>query len=443
MTSIRAGAKHPKNMAKKTYARHPLVRASRAVKRHAKDHFVPHEGNGHVPHVLRHHTLLGYAAVLFLLKTLLIAAPIMIPAFNAFSSAITPQNIVELTNREREKLNIDTLTTNIKLMNAAQAKADDMLAKQYFSHIGPGGELPWKWITDSGYAYKSAAENLAIHFTEAEDVESGWLASPNHRQNLINPKYSEVGVGVSEGTFHDYPTIIVVQMFGAPKTAQTTGTKPRTDEGRKPKSRSPAGEVAGISIDEGTGSTDAFPATDRQFLQDGYAPQIVTAGAKIRPGDGQVRVSVPIKNADKAWVSLGAEKAQLSQKRMTGVWESTIKVNPDTGGANGDELLVTAIGKDGTPKTAALAKLLPKADTQDMFVPDARFQGCFLLYWLTSGRINFAVNCTFVLTIVFLAISLLIAIVMKRRLEGRAHHLYPHLAHGMSVMLLALLLWKF
>jgi hypothetical protein len=86
---------------KKTKAAHPLVRAGRVLRRQAKDHLIPHAGNGHVPHVLKHRALLGFGLALLSLKALVLSASLILPAQAVLSSAITAQNIVDLTNQTR------------------------------------------------------------------------------------------------------------------------------------------------------------------------------------------------------------------------------------------------------------------------------------------------------------------------------------------------------
>lgn len=134
----------------------------------------------------------------------------------AFASPITKANIVELTNKERIKAGLPILWSNHKLNLAAQNKANDMMAKGYWEHYHDG-KSPWDWMHEAGYEFKAAGENLAIDFLEVEPMVKAWMDSPSHRQNILNPNFKEIGVGVAKGFFKNHETIIVVQMFGAPK----------------------------------------------------------------------------------------------------------------------------------------------------------------------------------------------------------------------------------
>jgi hypothetical protein len=108
---------------------------------------------------------------------------------------------------------------------AAQAKADDMAAKGYFSHTGPDGKEPWAWIKEAGYSYQYAGENLAVRFTDSADVVNAWMASPTHRANIVKPAYTEIGVGIAQGEFQGQPATYVVQYFGAPRGAPAAISK--------------------------------------------------------------------------------------------------------------------------------------------------------------------------------------------------------------------------
>jgi uncharacterized protein YkwD len=132
-------------------------------------------------------------------------------------SAIYASVLVNLTNLDRKNLSIDELQVNPLLEKAAQMKADDMAAKGYFSHNTPDGKTPWYWISEAGYDYKYAGENLAVNFSESEDVQTAWKNSRGHWLNIINPRYTEIGIATSTGIYKGREAVFVVQMFGAPR----------------------------------------------------------------------------------------------------------------------------------------------------------------------------------------------------------------------------------
>ena len=105
---------------------------------------------------------------------------------------------------------------NAKLQLAAEEKARHILQNGYFAHNSPEGIKPWDFIKNAGFAYDFAGENLALNYTSSYELEKDFLASPDHRDNLLSPLYSETGVAVVSGTFKGEPAVITVQMFATP-----------------------------------------------------------------------------------------------------------------------------------------------------------------------------------------------------------------------------------
>lgn len=135
------------------------------------------------------------------------------------SATISPSSIVEMTNKERVALGLDVLSENSALTTAAQAKANDMAARGYFSHNTPDGRTPWQFMDEAGYKYSSAGENLAVDYIDNAILVNAWMNSPGHRANIVNGAYQEIGVASARGVYQGRDTIFVVQMFGVPKTS--------------------------------------------------------------------------------------------------------------------------------------------------------------------------------------------------------------------------------
>lgn len=134
-------------------------------------------------------------------------------------STILPAVIVDLTNEER--FSKTPLARNALLDEAARLKAEHMATKGYFAHYSPDGISPWYWFDTAGYSFVHAGENLAVLFTDSEDVVDAWMASPGHRANILNEDYTQIGVGTAEGTYKGRTTVFVVQLFGTPAAANT------------------------------------------------------------------------------------------------------------------------------------------------------------------------------------------------------------------------------
>ena len=149
------------------------------------------------------------------------------PGPDVFLAAVLRSDVILFTEEARaSEGGGGALIENDALDAAAQAKAEDMAAKGYFSHVGPGGEEPWEWLERAGYEYAYAGENLAVRFEDSKDVVDAWMASPAHRANIVKPQYREIGVGIAEGTYKGGPATFVVQYFGSPARAAAASPEP-------------------------------------------------------------------------------------------------------------------------------------------------------------------------------------------------------------------------
>jgi hypothetical protein len=191
-------------------------------------YFIPHPGNDHKPHLFRDHTVLFLMAFIIGTEFVVLTASLLFQQTNYFLSAILPSALVNLTNDERIHSGIPTLTVNPLLARAAEAKAKDMAQKGYFAHTSPEGTTPWYWIIDAGYVFDRAGENLAVNFYGSEEVVTAWMNSPLHKKNILNEGFTEVGIGIAEGTYQGKNAIFVAQMFGKPTVTIARSPQTRT-----------------------------------------------------------------------------------------------------------------------------------------------------------------------------------------------------------------------
>ena len=176
--------------------------------------FVPHESNNHRARIL-HPTGLSVVIGLYVIFQLAMNQLTMnYPQILGYASSISPQEIVRLTNRERLAQGLPEVLLDSKLSAAAAQKASDMVARDYWAHISPQGTQPWYFVTNNGYAYKYAGENLARDFADPESVVKAWMNSPTHRENLLSSRYQDIGISVIDGKLGGRETTLVVQMFG-------------------------------------------------------------------------------------------------------------------------------------------------------------------------------------------------------------------------------------
>lgn len=117
-------------------------------------------------------------------------------------------------NSKRLEANLQPLVLSPELSTAANQKAGDMFDKNYWAHISPTGTTPWYFITQAGYEYVYAGENLAKSFDTADEVVAAWMNSSTHRANILKPEYTEIGLAVMNGKLSGEETTLVVQEFG-------------------------------------------------------------------------------------------------------------------------------------------------------------------------------------------------------------------------------------
>ncbi|HEY4502080.1 MAG TPA: CAP domain-containing protein [Candidatus Paceibacterota bacterium] len=191
--------------------------------RSIKNHLVPYHGNAHRPRLLRKPWLVAFLALALMSEAVILGGEAFRQGPSVFLAAVVRSDVISYTEQARLGEGGGVLQENDLLNAAAQAKAEDMAARGYFSHTGPDGESPWTWVARAGYDYVYAGENLAVRFDDSKEVVDAWMASPTHRANIVKPQYQEIGVGLAEGTYKGGPATFVVQFFASPSVAYGEG----------------------------------------------------------------------------------------------------------------------------------------------------------------------------------------------------------------------------
>jgi len=193
-------------------------------------HFIlPHYSNNHKAKILHPSTLSVIVAVFLIYQFAINFSLLVSPSILGYASNIAPEQVIELTNQKRLENGLSPLTINGKLNEAAQRKAGDMFAFNYWAHNSPSGRNPWSFFNEVGYQYLYAGENLARDFLNSSSVVEAWMNSPTHRDNVLSPRYQETGLAVVNGTLNGVETTLVVQLFGTP-TPAPVAQKPSTAE---------------------------------------------------------------------------------------------------------------------------------------------------------------------------------------------------------------------
>lgn len=216
-----------------------------------KDYFVPGDHNDNRPKILRPKQLLGIAILLILFKVFVASYIFIIYQKEAEMSEDIVNQVFISVNEERSKNELNSLNFNNVLNESALAKGNDMIANNYFSHTSIDGRKPWDFVDRNKYQYVLIGENLAMNFITASGAHSALMASPSHQKNILNPKYTDIGLAVVNGDINGKNTNILVQLFGS-RVA-----------------------VAEVQVDK-VESKDSAPIEDGALVKENIAPIIET-----------------------------------------------------------------------------------------------------------------------------------------------------------------------
>lgn len=181
-----------------------------------RHYFVPHYSNNHKAKILHPATISVVVAVFLVYQFGINFFLLVSPSVLGYASNITPEQVIEMTNKKRLENGLPPLVLNGTLSEAAQRKAGDMFAFNYWAHNSPSGRDPWSFFHEVNYQYLYAGENLARDFMNSASVVDAWMSSPTHRDNILNSRYQEVGLAVVNGTLEGAETTLVVQLFATP-----------------------------------------------------------------------------------------------------------------------------------------------------------------------------------------------------------------------------------
>ena len=132
------------------------------------------------------------------------------------------RTVLCLVNRERTSRGLKKLRSSAKLAKAAESHSRDMVDRNYFDHVSPGGGTMQDRIKGTGWFSGARsfafAENIAWGSEELaapSNIVENWMESPGHRRNILNGRYVELGVGIALGTPREYDGATYTTNFGA------------------------------------------------------------------------------------------------------------------------------------------------------------------------------------------------------------------------------------
>ena len=116
------------------------------------------------------------------------------PTTTAAPSASFEKQVLNLVNAERAKEGVAPLSgSNTALNAAASMRAEELTA--LFDHIRPNGRSCFTALDEYGVSYWTAGENIAIGQMSPAQVMNSWMNSTGHRENILNPNFSHIGIG--------------------------------------------------------------------------------------------------------------------------------------------------------------------------------------------------------------------------------------------------------
>jgi uncharacterized protein YkwD len=125
------------------------------------------------------------------------------------------QQVLTLVNQERANNSLPALSWHAGCAQVAYDHSWDMDSRDFFSHTNPDGDSPFDRMTSAGVGYSTAGENIAAGYPDAASVMNGWMNSPGHRANILSSAFTEIGIGVCQGSNGQYGTYWT-QVFRAP-----------------------------------------------------------------------------------------------------------------------------------------------------------------------------------------------------------------------------------
>lgn len=166
----------------------------------------------------------------------------------------------ELHNQTRASNGLATLCPHEALTQAARSHSQEMIDQGYFSHNSYNGESYSARLERFGYnSYTKVAENIAWgsgSLASPEYIFRSWLESSDHRANILDPDYREIGIGTATGEYQGYSDSTVytvdfgVRQSSAPEEANTPGVANTPQGTNNPQGvdDTEGGNVAGMNL---------------------------------------------------------------------------------------------------------------------------------------------------------------------------------------------------
>ena len=152
-----------------------------------------------------------------------VSAPVVVPPPSQAPTLVA--RAVELVNAARARgvrcgsrsfAPVAPVTLSATLGDVAQGHAADMAVHNYFEHADLIGRTPADRVRASGYREQLVGENIAYGPSTVEELVQGWLDSPGHCENIMDPRFREMGLAYAQGR-RERRGLYWVQLLAAPR----------------------------------------------------------------------------------------------------------------------------------------------------------------------------------------------------------------------------------
>ena len=124
------------------------------------------------------------------------------------------QDLLRLVNIQRQEHGLAPLQVDMRLVLAARSHADDIAKSGRIGHVGQNGSQPVDRVEREGYPWMLVGETVAAGQLQAVEVVEGWLESPPHRRDLLEPRFAAAGIALVTSRTARYEALWVM-VFGA------------------------------------------------------------------------------------------------------------------------------------------------------------------------------------------------------------------------------------
>jgi uncharacterized protein YkwD len=126
--------------------------------------------------------------------------PVPIPPDPSAQEVRFAFDVLDLVNEERTSRGLPALAWDEGAATAAYGHAYDMEVREFFDHVNPNGESPVERLERAGVVFGTLGENIAVGQPTPASVMAGWMSSAGHRENVLDPAFTRLGVGVRLGS---------------------------------------------------------------------------------------------------------------------------------------------------------------------------------------------------------------------------------------------------